>query len=144
MDGSSRRNGTRKSLEKVSVFFFMHQKKKTSTNMVFTFSLTIANKIDHEVHEEPIDEMPRACYICREQFTDPVVTKCGHFFCEACAFKHHKKSKKCAVCNEPTGGVFNIATKLIAYLKKKDQEEKDKPQQPEEGVPADGEKQNSS
>lgn len=28
------------------------------------------------------DELPFACYICRESFTNPVVTKCKHYFCE--------------------------------------------------------------
>lgn len=34
--------------------------------------------VDEEDEEE---EVPFACLICREPFTDPVVTKCGHYFC---------------------------------------------------------------
>jgi RING finger protein 113A len=33
------------------------------------------------------DELPFACFICRENFVDPVVTKCKHYFCEHCALK---------------------------------------------------------
>jgi RING finger protein 113A len=37
------------------------------------------------------DDLPFACYICREVWaeckSDPVVTKCKHYFCEACALK---------------------------------------------------------
>lgn len=33
------------------------------------------------------DALPFACFICREPFVDPVVTKCKHYFCEHCALK---------------------------------------------------------
>jgi len=33
------------------------------------------------------DALPFACFICREPFTDPVVTQCKHYFCEHCALK---------------------------------------------------------
>ncbi|KAJ4770102.1 hypothetical protein LUZ62_054359 [Rhynchospora pubera] len=58
------------------------------------------------------DELPFACYICREPFVDPVVTKCKHYFCEHCALKHHSKNKKCYVCNQPTLGIFNVAQEI--------------------------------
>jgi hypothetical protein len=28
------------------------------------------------------DGLPTTCHICKERFTKPIVTKCGHFFCE--------------------------------------------------------------
>ena len=31
--------------------------------------------------EEEEEEVPFACLICRKEFTEPVVTKCGHYFC---------------------------------------------------------------
>lgn len=34
--------------------------------------------VDEEDEEE---EVPFACLICRNPFTDPVITKCGHYFC---------------------------------------------------------------
>ncbi|CAL1355694.1 unnamed protein product [Linum trigynum] len=58
------------------------------------------------------DAMPFACFICREPFEDPVVTKCKHYFCEHCALKHHSKNKKCFVCNKPTLGIFNTAHEI--------------------------------
>uniref|UniRef100_A0A6N2KV06 RING-type domain-containing protein n=1 Tax=Salix viminalis TaxID=40686 RepID=A0A6N2KV06_SALVM len=63
-------------------------------------------------HDDDEDELPFACFICREQFVDPVVTKCKHYFCEHCALKHHAKNKKCFVCNEPTLGIFNSAQEI--------------------------------
>ncbi|XP_062592591.1 E3 ubiquitin-protein ligase RNF113A-like [Saccostrea cucullata] len=62
--------------------------------------------------------MPFKCFICREYFTNPVVTKCKHYFCEKCALSQYKKSKRCFVCNEQTMGVFNPAKELMAKIKK--------------------------
>ncbi len=55
------------------------------------------------------DKLPFACYLCRNPFTRPVVTKCGHHFCEACAIAHHRKALKCFVCGAKTDGVFKPA-----------------------------------
>lgn len=60
----------------------------------------------------PSDDLPFACFICRERFEDPVETRCGHFFCETCALQRSKKNSRCAVCNEPTHGIFNTAVKI--------------------------------
>lgn len=42
-----------------------------------------AKRLAGEVVSEDEEEIPFACLICRKEFTDPVVTKCGHFFCSA-------------------------------------------------------------
>ncbi|CEP09297.1 hypothetical protein [Parasitella parasitica] len=65
------------------------------------------------------DELPFACLICRQEFTDPVVTRCGHYFCETCAIKNYQKSPKCFACGAPTQGVFNTAKKMLAKLAEK-------------------------
>ena len=62
------------------------------------------------------DELPFACYICRRPWAevpDPVVTRCKHYFCEHCALKHNARNKKCAVCEQPTNGIFNVAKDII-------------------------------
>lgn len=61
--------------------------------------------------DEKEEELPFACLICREPFTDPVVTKCGHYFCSACALKRYRKNSKCFACGSATGGLFNKATR---------------------------------
>ncbi|KAK0175711.1 hypothetical protein PV327_009440 [Microctonus hyperodae] len=63
------------------------------------------------------DNLPFKCFICRNSFTDPVVTKCKHYFCEKCALDHYKKSTRCFICNVQTTGVFNPAKELIARTK---------------------------
>jgi hypothetical protein len=67
---------------------------------------------DDEAQGKPSEELPFACFICRERFEDPVETRCGHYFCESCALKRMKKTTRCAVCNEPTHGILNTATKI--------------------------------
>ncbi|KDN49356.1 hypothetical protein RSAG8_02058, partial [Rhizoctonia solani AG-8 WAC10335] len=65
------------------------------------------------------EDIPFACYICKKEYTDPVVTRCGHYFCSACAIKRFAKTPKCLACGAPTGGIFNRADKVIKKLKEK-------------------------
>ncbi|KAJ0590338.1 putative transcription factor C2H2 family [Helianthus annuus] len=67
---------------------------------------------DDQEDDDDEDGLPFACFICRQPFVDPVVTKCKHYFCEHCALKHHAKKKKCYVCNQPTLGIFNTAHEI--------------------------------
>lgn len=69
----------------------------------------------YEIHSDD-EDLPFKCFICRNSFTDPVVTKCKHYFCEKCALSHFKKSMKCYVCGTQTGGVFNPAKNIIQRL----------------------------
>ncbi|XP_043474512.1 E3 ubiquitin-protein ligase RNF113A [Leptopilina heterotoma] len=73
------------------------------------------NDDDDGKYEIDSDEetLPFKCFICRNSFTRPVVTKCKHYFCEPCALEHYKKSKRCFICNVPTNGVFNPAKELM-------------------------------
>jgi RING finger protein 113A len=77
---------------------------------------------DEDADAAPVEELPFACLLCRNLWTlksDPVVTKCGHHFCEACACAHFAKSKRCFACNEVTHGTFNAAKKLREQIKAK-------------------------
>jgi len=80
--------------------------------------------------EEKEDDLPIACYLCKNPFTNPVVTRCNHYFCEKCALDHHSKNKKCFVCNEPTLGIFNHPKKLVAKLKEKQAQQQNEQQEP--------------
>ena len=57
--------------------------------------------------------LPFACYICRQKFEQPVVTVCGHYFCERCALQRYVKTSRCAVCGKETQGSFSIARELL-------------------------------
>ncbi|XP_062389089.1 E3 ubiquitin-protein ligase RNF113A [Sardina pilchardus] len=77
------------------------------------------------------EDFPFKCFICRESFKNPIITKCRHYFCEACALQHYRKSKRCYVCNVQTNGVFNPAKELMAKLAKQ-QAASDQPPSEEE------------
>jgi RING finger protein 113A len=74
---------------------------------------------EDEDDEELLQSIPFACIICKKAYTNPIVTKCGHYFCEACALKRYRKDPSCAACSSGTGGVFNTAKKLTRLLAKK-------------------------
>lgn len=79
------------------------------------------------------EDIPFACLICRKPYTDPVVTRCGHYFDSACAIKRFAKTPKCAACGAPTGGIFNRADKVIEKMRqKKEQAEADAEQDGDE------------
>ena len=64
---------------------------------------------------EEEDDLPFACFICRRPWAEvqePVVTRCKHYFCEQCALQHNAKSSKCFVCEQTTGGIFNVAQEV--------------------------------
>ncbi|KAK4161844.1 Pre-mRNA-splicing factor cwc24 [Cladorrhinum sp. PSN259] len=77
-----------------------------------------------EAEGEMLDNIPFVCLICKEDYKSPVVTRCGHYFCEGCALKRYRKDPGCAVCGTGTGGVFNAAKKLKGMLEKKKERER--------------------
>ncbi|KAJ3193758.1 hypothetical protein HK101_004260 [Irineochytrium annulatum] len=90
----------------------MKEKKKAEQEAAF-----LGESVEEAADEE--DDLPFTCPICQGEFKDPIVTRCGHNFCESCAIRHHAKSQKCFVCGVLTGGVFNAARDLKAKLKEK-------------------------
>lgn len=75
--------------------------------------------IKDEDEDADEDGLPFACYICRSPFTRPVVTNCGHYFCEPCAVERYASDPHCAACGKQTHGIFNTSAKLVARLKKR-------------------------
>ena len=72
------------------------------------------------------EEFPHACFICRNGFRDPVVTRCGHFFCLRCAMAHNLKGPQCAACGGNTRGIFNEAKGLKRHLALQKMKEREK------------------
>lgn len=84
------------------------------------------NKADMRGEEEEddadaamLEKIPFACIICKTPYTNPVVTQCGHYFCEKCALRRYRKKPDCAACGEGTNGVFNTAKVLSKLLERK-------------------------
>jgi len=91
---------------------------------------------DEENAEEAamLEKIPFACIICKKSYTQPVVTKCGHYFCENCALQRYRKNPNCAACGAGTNGVFNTAKTLNKLLeRKRAREERLKAKKEEEG-----------
>jgi RING finger protein 113A len=76
---------------------------------------------ENDQEAKDLEKIPFACIICKEAYKNPVVTKCGHYFCEICALKRHKSKggKTCANCGADTGGTFNVAKNLRKLLDRK-------------------------
>ncbi|MCJ1376497.1 RNA-splicing factor [Loxospora ochrophaea] len=74
---------------------------------------------DSDDDDALLEGIPFACVVCKKPYTNPIVTKCGHYFCEACALQRYKKNPSCAICGAGTGGVFNGAKNLKKLLDKK-------------------------
>lgn len=93
-------------------------KKNVSGTVVASMDGKKANE-EEDSDEEALESIPFACIICKESYKQPIVTKCGHYFCEACALKRYRKDPACAACGTGTSGVFNSAKRLGKLLEKK-------------------------
>ncbi|CAK7240300.1 MAG: RNA-splicing factor [Sporothrix thermara] len=76
---------------------------------------------DDDEDEAFLRDIPFACVICREGYKNPIVTRCGHYFCEKCALDRYRRDPSCAACGSATTGVFNSAKRLAKLLERKRQ-----------------------
>ncbi|KAL8704723.1 MAG: hypothetical protein Q9201_002147 [Fulgogasparrea decipioides] len=96
------------------------KRSTTATTGSRTKSSAVGGDADDDGDDDALlENIPFACIICKKPYTNPIVTKCGHYFCEACALQRYRKSPSCAVCGAGTGGVFNGAKGLRKLLDKK-------------------------
>lgn len=74
--------------------------------------------IDERIKD--IKDIPFKCVICEDDYKNPVVTPCEHYFCRKCFSQNIKDtgSSKCVICGENTHGTAKIATKLQSLLSK--------------------------
>ncbi|KJZ79333.1 Pre-mRNA-splicing factor cwc-24 [Hirsutella minnesotensis 3608] len=77
------------------------------------------NKGDDDDEELLLESIPFVCIICKEAYKEPVVTRCGHYFCESCALQRYRRDPTCAACGSGTNGVFNSAKRLKKLLERK-------------------------
>ena len=80
---------------------------------------SLAEAEDSEEEDAALEGIPFACILCKKNYTNPIITKCGHYFCEACALQRYRKNPSCAACGAGTGGVFNGAKNLRKILDRK-------------------------
>jgi RING finger protein 113A len=94
---------------------------------------------DLDDEEKMLATIPFKCIICKGDYKMPVITKCGHYFCEKCAMQRYMKGKKekgCAQCGADTYGSFGVARKLKGLLEKKTRREKERKEKEEEEAAA--------
>lgn len=74
---------------------------------------------DDDAEEALLESIPFVCLICRGPYRSPIITRCGHYFCEPCALTRYRKDPSCAQCGAGTNGVFNSGKRLQKLLDKK-------------------------
>ena len=94
-------------------------KKNIGGTKIASANRNAAEPEDSDEEDAMLEGIPFACILCRENYKDPIITKCGHYFCESCALKRYRKDPSCAACGSGTGGVFNVAKNLKKLLDKK-------------------------
>ncbi|EEU44569.1 uncharacterized protein NECHADRAFT_85242 [Fusarium vanettenii 77-13-4] len=72
-----------------------------------------------------LDSVPLSCPICEGPYKRPIVTQCGHYFCEACALQRYRKDPTCRSCGAATMGVFNAASRLERLMRRKREREEE-------------------
>ena len=99
-------------------------KKHVGSTIVASADRSKAQEEDDDDDEDVIlGNIPFACIICKEPYKSPIVTRCGHYFCEPCALKRYRKDPSCAACGSGTNGVFNSAKQLKKLLDRKRERE---------------------
>lgn len=93
--------------------------KKLTGKTVASANRNTRQREEDEDEDALLEKIPFACIVCKDSYKNPIVTKCGHYFCEKCALQRYRKDPSCAACGTDTGGVFNVAKKLNKLLERK-------------------------
>ncbi|KAJ0351109.1 hypothetical protein COL154_004502 [Colletotrichum chrysophilum] len=94
-------------------------KKNIGGTVVASADRTNVENDDDDEEDAMLENIPFACIICTEAYKAPIITRCGHYFCEPCALKRYRKDPTCAACGAGTNGVFNSALRLKKLLERK-------------------------
>lgn len=92
---------------------FQEKQKKRAMELM----MGVASDDEMPLKKETDDGLPFACFICKNAFVKPVVTRCEHYFCERCAIDRYRKTPKCAACGQNTSGSFNRAKNIEEKMK---------------------------
>jgi RING finger protein 113A len=100
------------------------KKKQDQERQMEAFMNNENGKINAEDEEDvdtsTDDGLPFACFLCRKAFEDPIVTPCGHYFCQGCLHSYNQEGNDstCPICKKDTHGVMNQPTKLLGKKRK--------------------------
>ncbi|OBA22742.1 hypothetical protein METBIDRAFT_75926 [Metschnikowia bicuspidata var. bicuspidata NRRL YB-4993] len=61
------------------------------------------------------ENIPFKCPICKDDYTQPVKTPCGHIFCQACFMARFKqgRKRKCYICKKDTDGLVQPVKNIL-------------------------------
>jgi RING finger protein 113A len=93
--------------------------KKLKGTVIASASRDQAEEGDDDDDYAFLEDIPFVCILCKGPYREPVVTRCGHYFCEPCALAKYRRDPKCEACLSNTNGVFNSAKRLKKLLEKK-------------------------
>ncbi|CAH01864.1 U2-type spliceosomal complex subunit CWC24 [Kluyveromyces lactis] len=96
---------------------FLHSRDDVAGGWKLNTDWKVDETQEKEVLKE-LEEIPFRCFLCKKEYTSPVVTKCNHYFCSSCFMKQMKVSTNCPICGKETEGAAKMATKLRKLLKK--------------------------
>ncbi|SCW00982.1 LAFE_0D02432g1_1 [Lachancea fermentati] len=74
-------------------------------------------KVDDEKTLSDIKGIPFKCLICKNDYRNPVITECGHYFCSSCFMRRAREDTLCPICKSDTHGVAKSAKHLKTILK---------------------------
>lgn len=58
-----------------------------------------------QTKKKAVEPLPFKCVLCKNDYTSPIKTVCGHLFCRKCFMDRYKKGKtKCFICLRETSG----------------------------------------
>lgn len=94
-------------------------KKNLGGTVVASADRNRTQEDDDDAEEALLESIPFVCLICRGPYRSPIITRCGHYFCEPCVLSRYRKDPSCAQCGSGTNGVFNSGKRLQKLLDKK-------------------------
>lgn len=62
------------------------------------------------------EDIPFKCVLCKNDYKDPVVTNCHHYFCFDCFMKRSDTDTTCFVCGTDTKGIGHVASELKKHI----------------------------
>lgn len=62
-------------------------------------------------------KLPFRCVLCKKDYTLPVMTNCGHLYCQKCFLDRFKRKPSCFICGKDTLGICRpVPPKELAEL----------------------------
>lgn len=98
---------------------FLHSRDDFKAGWSLNYEWKIDKNEISDEKEKVLKNIPFKCILCKDNYKDPVVTKCGHYFCSKCFIHRSKKVTICAICDVDTHGVAKVGSVIKKLVKEK-------------------------